>query len=132
MSSSDGETLPPSGAPSSGSPPAGVRLVLVTAPVDEARALARTLVEEGLAACGNVLPGVHSVYRWEGAVEEAEEALVILKTSTEGEGRLLRRIPELHSYDVPEALVMEVPRGHPPYLEWVVRESGGRLGSGEG
>ncbi len=132
MSSSDGEPGGSSGASPSGTSPVGVRLILVPAPVDEARALARTLVEEGLAACGNVIPGVHSVYRWEGAVEEAEEALLILKTSTDGEEGLLRRIPELHSYDVPEALVVEVPRGHPPYLEWVVGESGGRLESGEG
>jgi periplasmic divalent cation tolerance protein len=132
MSSSDGETIPPPDSPPSGSPPAGVRLILVTAPADEARALARTLVEEGLAACGNVIPGAHSVYRWEDAVEEAEEALLILKTSSDREGRLLRRIPELHSYDLPEALVVEVPRGYPPYLEWVVRESGGRLEPGEG
>lgn len=101
-----------------------VRLFLVTAPEQEAHELARALVDERLAACGNVIPGVRSVYRWEGAVEEAEEALLVLKTTRNLEGALLRRLPELHSYDVPEILVVEVQGGHPPYLAWVARESG--------
>lgn len=127
MSSSDGDVVLPPGAT-----PAGVRLVLVTAPTAEARTLARTLVEERLAACGNVIEGVHSVYRWEGSVEEADEALLLLKTSRDREAELLRRIPEIHSYDVPEVVVMEVPRGHPPYLDWVVLACGGGKATEEG
>jgi periplasmic divalent cation tolerance protein len=110
---------------SAGDAPTGIRLVLVTAPEAEARSLARSLVEERLAACGNVIPGVRSIYRWEGRVEEADEALLILKAPAELEEALVRRIPELHSYDVPEVLVVEAPRGHAPYLDWVSRETTG-------
>ena len=120
MSSSDGDLA----LLSEEALPGGVRLILVTAPAAEARTLVRTLVEERLAACGNVIAGVRSVYRWKGAVEEEEEALLLLKTSRDREADLLRRIPEIHSYDVPEVLVVEVPRGHPPYLAWVIEESG--------
>ncbi len=109
---------------SAGDSPPGIRLLLVTAREAEARALARTLVEERLAACGNVIPGVRSIYRWEGRVEEADEALLVLKAPPGLEEALLRRIPQLHSYDVPEVLVVEVPRGHAPYLGWVHRETG--------
>lgn len=115
MSSSDGDPGQRGGE---------VLLVLVTAPEAEARELARTLVQERLTACGNVIPGVRSIYRWEGAVEEAEEALLVLKTTRSLEPRLVQRIPELHSYDVPEVLVFEVKSGHAPYLSWVARESG--------
>jgi periplasmic divalent cation tolerance protein len=100
-----------------------IRVVLVTAPEDGAAALGRTLVEEGLVACANVLPGVTSVYRWEGSVQEDSEALIVLKTDGSRIPDLLRRMPELHPYDVPEVLVLDVAAGHPPYLEWVVSES---------
>ncbi len=103
-----------------------VRVVLVTlAGADQARAMARILVDERLAACGSVLPGMTSVYRWEGKVEEDAEALLVLKTTAEGAEALVRRIPELHGYDVPEVLVLPVTAGHAPYLAWV-RESVGR------
>jgi periplasmic divalent cation tolerance protein len=111
---------------------AGILLLLVTAPEAEARTLARRLVEERLAACGNVIPGVSSVYRWKGEVEEATEALLILKAPRAGGDALLRRIPELHSYDVPEILVLEVADGHPPYLDWVSRAADAVPGPAEG
>jgi periplasmic divalent cation tolerance protein len=103
-----------------------VQVVFVTlSGSDQARAMARILVDERLAACGSVVPGLTSVYRWEGKVEEDAEALLILKTTTEGLEPLLRRIPELHGYDVPEILALPVTEGHPPYLAWV-RDSVGR------
>lgn len=99
---------------------ADARVVLVAAPdADTARALARTLVEERLAACGNVIPGVVSVYRWQGAVQEQGEALLVLKTSREAVERLSARVAELHPYEVPEVLALDVDYGNRPYLEWL-------------
>lgn len=102
-----------------------VRVVLVTAPAQAATALARTVVEEGLAACANVLPGATSVYRWEGRVQEDAEALLVLKTSAKGVPALRARVVDLHEYDLPEFLVLDVADGLPGYLAWVVSETGG-------
>mgnify|MGYP001950430392 CR=1 FL=1 len=96
------------------------RVVLTTAPsVEVAEALVRTLVEERLAACGNIVPGLTSIYRWRGEVEREEEVLVILKTEASAVARLVARVAELHPYEVPEALVLPVEAGHGPYLAWV-------------
>ena len=95
-------------------------VLLVTTPsADVAAAIARTLVEEGLAACGNVLPGIRSIYRWEGKVQEDAEALLVIKTERRLVPELKVRLPELHPYDVPELLVLPVEDGLPAYLEWV-------------
>jgi periplasmic divalent cation tolerance protein len=97
-----------------------VRTVLVTVPDPAAgEALGRTLVEERLAACANVVPGIVSVYRWEGTVQRDSEALVILKTTAAGVEALRDRIVRLHPYDVPEVLALPVVGGHGPYLRWV-------------
>jgi len=95
-------------------------VVLVTAPsADAAASLARTLVEEGLCACGNVVPGIRSIYRWEGKVQDGAEALLVLKTDRRLVGALKSRLPEIHPYQVPELLVLPVEDGLGPYLEWV-------------
>lgn len=101
-----------------------VRLVLVTAPATEARGLARRLVEERLVACANLVD-VHSVFRWEGALEEQEEALLVLKTTRARLDALRERVVALHSYDVPEFLVVPVESGLEAYLGWVADETGG-------
>lgn len=102
-----------------------VRVVLMTAPdADVARELVRRLVDERLAACGNIVGGLLSVYRWEGEVHEDPEVLVILKTHASVLDELLRRALELHPYDVPEALALPVMEGFPPYLDWVAEECG--------
>lgn len=94
-------------------------MVLVTAPdAATAESLVRRLVDERVVACGNILP-VTSIYRWEGAVEHTPETLVIFKTDEAGADRLVRRVPELHPYEVPEVLVLPVEGGHRAYLEWV-------------
>jgi periplasmic divalent cation tolerance protein len=78
-------------------------VVLVTAPsADSAAAMARTLVEEGLAACGNIIPAIRSIYRWEGAVHDDAEALLVLKTERRLIQDLKARLPALHPYQVPE------------------------------
>lgn len=101
-----------------------VRAVLVTAPdLEVAERLATQLVEERVAACANLVRGITSIYRWEGRVERAEEVLLILKTSDERLPDLVARAAELHPYDVPEILALEVPTGHEPYMAWVRRET---------
>ena len=101
---------------------AGAVRVLVTTAPDEATAarLARTLVEEKLAACVNVIPGVRSTYRWEGAVEEAAECLLVLKTTADAADAATARLVALHPYDVPEALLFTPQAGAADYLAWVV------------
>ena len=101
-----------------------VRAVLTTVPNAEvASALARSLVEERLAACVNVLPGVRSVYRWEGAIQEDEEVLLIIKTQATRSDALAARIKDLHPYEIPEVVVLPAVGGSLPYLEWVESET---------
>jgi periplasmic divalent cation tolerance protein len=95
-------------------------LVMVTAPTaDKAAELARTLVEEGLAACGNVVPGLRSIYRWEGKVHDEPEALLLLKTRAALFEALRARVVEVHPYQCPEVLRLDVAEGHAPYLQWI-------------
>lgn len=105
------------------------RVVLVTTPdVDSARAIAHALVNERLAACGSIVPGLTSIYRWQGAVEEAGETLLILKTSDDRLAAMSERVIDLHPYDVPEVLALRIDAGHQAYLDWLgdgVRETGG-------
>ena len=99
-------------------------VVLVTAPgAEEAARIARALVEERLAACGNVVPGLRSIYRWEGAVHEDAEALLVLKTTRERFEALRARVLALHPYEVPEVVALPVEAGSASYLEWIVRET---------
>lgn len=96
------------------------RVVLVTLP-DSAAAerLVQRLVADRVIACGTILPEVTSIYRWAGSVERATEAQVLLKTTVAGAERLVRLVPEIHPYEVPEVLVLPVEAGHPPYLDWI-------------
>lgn len=104
----------------------GVRVALCTFPDrDTAAALARTLVEERLAACVNLLPGARSIYRWQGEVEQAEEVVGIIKTTAAGLPALMERLRTLHPYDCPELIVLDAVAGLPAYLDWV-RASCGR------
>lgn len=92
----------------------------VTMPdAERATALARALVSEGLAACVNVVPGVRSIYRWEGKIQEDDEVLCLIKTRPAIFDRVRRRILELHPYDVPEILGFTVDEGSPAYLDWL-------------
>src|SRR5258707_7307388 len=95
-------------------------LVLTTASSkDEARKIAHALVERLLAACVNIVPQVSSIYRWEGKVEEAEEWLLIIKTTRSAFERLRDAIKELHSYDVPECIAVSIESGNREYLNWL-------------
>jgi periplasmic divalent cation tolerance protein len=95
-------------------------LVMVTAPTaDKAAELARMLVEEGLAACGNVVPGLRSIYRWEGQVHDEPEVLLLLKTRAAHFEALRERVVQVHPYQCPEVLRVDVTDGHAPYLQWI-------------
>lgn len=85
--------------------------------------IADALVGERLAACVNVLPGVRSVYRWQGAVEHADEALLVIKTMSARVPALSARIATLHPYELPEVVAVEAAAGLPAYLEWVAAQS---------
>ena len=99
--------------------------VLMTAPtMDAAETVVGSLLDERLIACGSMIPGVESLYRWKGAVHRDEEVVVIIKTVRRLVPRVLERARALHPYDVPELLVQEVADGNPAYLDWVEEECG--------
>jgi periplasmic divalent cation tolerance protein len=106
--------------------PASPILVLGTAgSMDEGERIARALVEERLAACVNLVPGVRSVYRWRGAVQSDSEVLLVIKTVRERFPALRARVRELHSYELPELVCVEPSGGEEEYLAWVVAETKG-------
>jgi periplasmic divalent cation tolerance protein len=86
---------------------------------EQAERIARRLVEQQLAACVNILPGVQSIYRWQGNVESASEVLMVIKTSADLVSEVELTIASLHSYEVPEFLVLPVFGGSHPYLAWL-------------
>jgi periplasmic divalent cation tolerance protein len=101
-------------------PTATYCIVWITAgSMDEASAIAQALVEERLAACCNVIPGIRSVYRWQDAVQVDAEVLLICKTRRSVYDGLAERVRELHSYDVPEIICTDIACGSVPYLKWI-------------
>jgi periplasmic divalent cation tolerance protein len=86
---------------------------------DAAEKVAHQIVSERLAACVNVVTGVQSVYRWKGVVQKDDEKLLVIKTTVDRFATLKVRLIELHSYDTPEIIALEVAQGHIPYLDWV-------------
>src|SRR5512138_2638605 len=99
-------------------------VVLVTTPTPERAAeIARAVVEERLAACGNVVPGLRSIYRWEGKVQDEPEALLVLKTTRARFEALRDRVLALHPYQVPEVVALGVEAGSEKYLAWIAAET---------
>jgi periplasmic divalent cation tolerance protein len=95
-------------------------IVLTTLPVDaDATAFARTLLDERLAACVNLLPPMESVYRWEGRIEREKERQLFIKTSRDRIVPLWDRVRELHPYEVPEFVVLSIVDGNDAYLRWI-------------
>jgi periplasmic divalent cation tolerance protein len=94
-------------------------VVYVTAPEDEAVDLAKTLVEERLVACVNIVPGLRSFYWWQGKVEDEPEVLCIMKTQSHLFEPLQDRVRQLHSYEVEEIIALPILLGNPPYMDWI-------------
>ena len=95
-------------------------MVLTTLPADaDVAAFARSLVDERLAACVNLLPVMESIYRWEGNIERESERQIVIKTSRERVLALWDRVRELHPYEVPEFLVIPIVDGNDAYLRWM-------------
>ena len=88
----------------------------------DAEKIASALVEERLAACVNVIPGVVSVYRWKGAVEKENELVLVIKTMAQQVDALKARLVELHPYELPEVVVIPIAGGHQPYLDWLAEQ----------
>lgn len=101
------------------SPSQGCIALTTTSTVEEAEQLARTVVEERLAACATILPGAKSIYLWQGEIESATEVCILLKTVPERLSDLENRILALHSYQTPEFLAVNVDSANASYLEWL-------------
>ena len=96
-----------------------VLLYLTCANKDEAKTIARTLIDERLIACANILGKMTSVYRWEGTVVEDEEIAVLLKTRRDMTVRVTERVKELHSYDLPCVVGLPIQGGNPDFIGWL-------------
>jgi periplasmic divalent cation tolerance protein len=98
-------------------------IYITTSSRDEALRIGRALVTDGLAACANVLPGIISVYRWQGEIQEDDESSLILKTRSDLVERLTARVKELHSYDCPCLVALPITDGNPDFLHWIAEET---------
>jgi periplasmic divalent cation tolerance protein len=100
------------------------RIILITAgSKEEAGNIAHALVERKLAACVNIVPRIGSVYRWQGKVETAQEWLLLIKTQVKLYERVRDALKELHSYDLPECVMLEVSAGSSEYLNWIAENT---------
>jgi len=98
-----------------------IRIVLTTFSDQETAArIVGALVSENLAACGTILPGARSIYRWKEKIEDTAEVVVIFKITAATEDVFIKRLVELHPYDVPEAISIEPARVHEAYARWVL------------
>lgn len=101
-------------------------VVLVNSPPADAPRIAKALVEQKLAACVNVIPGVKSFYFWEGALQEDEESTLVVKTTAASVQRLTKAVKELHPYSVPEVVALPLKNaGNADYLDWVRKSIAG-------
>jgi periplasmic divalent cation tolerance protein len=100
-----------------------VTIYATFADLDEARRIARALVDERLAACANILAPCTAIYRWQGAVEEAQEVPALFKTGADLAPQLMERIAQLHSYDLPAAVAWPIAGTLPAYADWVATET---------
>lgn len=89
-----------------------------------ADSIARTLVEEGLAACVNIVDGMSSIYRWQGKLETAQESMLLIKTTRETGKLLEKRLVSLHPYELPEIISVPIQAGFTPYLDWITKNTG--------
>ncbi len=92
---------------------------VTTSGTQEARKIAKGLVGEGLAACCNIIPKVTSIFNWEGKVEDDTESLMVIKTRKSLQKKVIKRVRQLHSYDVPEVIFFPLEAGEPDYMKWL-------------
>ena len=97
-----------------------IALTLVSCPAAQAEALARQLVEARLAACVSIVPALRSIYRWQGAVEAADEALLLIKHPHAGFEALRAAVLAAHPYELPEIVAVPLSQAHAPYLDWIL------------
>jgi periplasmic divalent cation tolerance protein len=103
-------------------------LVYTTYPsLVEAEAAGRLLVEKGLAACVNIVPGMRSIYRWQGKLEAADEVVMIIKTRETQKDAVASEVKRNHSYDTPAILFLLTDGGDKTYIDWIVSESNGQV-----
>jgi len=106
---------------------ASARLVLVTAADEkQAASIARALVKERLAACVNLVGPIRSIYRWQSAIEDEREYLLVIKTRARLYAKVERRVRELHTYQTPEVLSVAIDDGSAPYLKWFLESTAAR------
>lgn len=97
-----------------------MQLIYVTCiDVEEAKTIAQKVIEEKLAACGNILPAMESVYKWEGKMEFSQEVVLLLKTKEDLAKKCIARVEKLHSYKIPCVISMKIADGAPAYLNWL-------------
>lgn len=101
-------------------------IYITTEDKEEAKRVASPLIEEGLAACANIIPGMNSVFYWEGEVQSEEECILIVKTEESMNEKVMDRVRQLHSYDTPCILVLPVKDGNEDFVSWVQDQVGGR------
>lgn len=98
-------------------------IYVTTANEADASMIARTVVEERLAACANLLGAINSIYWWDGKVCEGEEVALVLKTSSARKGELIDRIKQLHNYECPAIVCLPIVDGNPDFLKWIALET---------
>lgn len=94
-------------------------VIFVTCPPSAAETIALPLVDEGLAACVNIVPAITSLFRWQGQICREQEMLLVIKSTENLWSLLEKRIRELHSYEIPEIICVPIEKGHKPYLDWL-------------
>ena len=105
-----------------------IQLVYITAgSTEEAKAIGAALVESRLAACANIIGTINSIYRWEGRLQDDQEALLIAKTTDTRLSQLIEKVESIHSYDCPCIVAVPIVEGHSPFLNWVADEVGDAL-----
>jgi periplasmic divalent cation tolerance protein len=99
---------------------AQVRVAIITVPRDEAKSLAKGIIEERLGACVNILPKIESLYWWENKVQTEEESILMVKSIEAKVGLLVDYVKENHPYEIPEIIVLPLTEGLPEYINWVM------------